>query len=107
MIETEQTIAIDAPIATVWTYARNINGWASLMPLVLGVRAHVFATERLHGDDTTVPVLAKKRTKIGRVWGYVRDDRPFGGSDPPAVAFFYSPDRSGEHLHAATTHRPA
>jgi transposase len=68
-----------------------------LMPLVLGVRAHVFAAERLHGDDTTVPVLAKERTRIGRVWGYVRDDRPFGGPDPPAVAFFYSPDRSGEH----------
>ena len=70
---------------------------ASLMPLVLEVRTHVFAAERLHGDDTTVPVLAKERTKIGRVWGYVRDDRPFGGPDPPAVAFFYSPDRSGEH----------
>jgi transposase len=68
-----------------------------LMPLVLGVRAHVFAAERLHGDDTTVPVLAKERTRIGRVWGYVRDDRPFGGPDPPAVAFFYSPDRTGEH----------
>jgi transposase len=70
---------------------------ASLMPLVLGVRTHVFAAERLHGDDTTVPVLAKEQTKIGRVWGYVRDDRPFGGLDPPAVAFFYSPDRTGEH----------
>jgi transposase len=70
---------------------------ASLMPLVLEVRTHVFAAERLHGDDTTVPVLAKERTRIGRVWGYVRDDRPFGGPDPPAVAFFYSPDRGGEH----------
>ena len=70
---------------------------ASLMPLVLEVRTHVFAAERLHGDDTTVPVLAKEQTKIGYVWGYVRDDRPFGGPDPPAVAFFYSPDRSGEH----------
>jgi transposase len=70
---------------------------ASLMPMVLEVRAHVFAAERLHGDDTTVPVLAKEQTKIGRVWGYVRDDRPFGGPDPPAVAFFYSPDRGGEH----------
>jgi transposase len=70
---------------------------ASLMPLVLAVRVHVFAAERLHGDDTTVPVLAKERTRISRLWGYVRDDRPFGGSDPPAVAFFYSPDRTGEH----------
>jgi transposase len=70
---------------------------AGLMPLVLGVRTHVFSAARLHGDDTTVPVLAKGRTRIGRVWGYVRDDRPFGGPDPPAVAFFYSPDRRGEH----------
>ena len=67
------------------------------MPLVLEVGGHVFAAERLHGDDTTVPVLAKEQTKTGRVWGYVRDDRPFGGPDPPAVAFFYSPDRSGAH----------
>jgi transposase len=42
-------------------------------------------------------VLAKEQTKIARLWGYVRDDRPFGGPDPPAVAFFYSPDRGGEH----------
>ena len=70
---------------------------AGLMPLVLAVRAHVFAAERLHGDDTTVPVLAKARTKIARLWGYVRDDRPFGGPGPPAVAFFYSPDRGSEH----------
>ena len=42
-------------------------------------------------------MLAKEKTKIGRLWAYVRDDRPFGGSDPPAAAFFYSPDRGGEH----------
>jgi transposase len=70
---------------------------ASLMPLVEAIRAHVFAAERLHGDDTTVPVLAKGRTKTGRLWAYVRDDRPFGGPDPPAAAFFYSPDRGGAH----------
>src|SRR5215207_4853859 len=77
---------------------------AGLTPLVLAIRAHVFAAERLHGDDTTVPVLAKERTRTGTVWGYVRDDRPFGGPDPPAVAFFYSPDRKGEHpeRHLAT-----
>jgi transposase len=61
------------------------------------VKAHVFAAERIHGDDTTVPVLAKVKTKIGRLWTYVRDDRPFGGPDPPAAVFFYSPDRGGEH----------
>lgn len=70
---------------------------AGLMPLVLAIRAHVLAAERLHGDDTTVPVLAEGRTRIARLWAYVRDDRPFGGPDPPAVAFFYSPDRRGEH----------
>src|SRR3954469_16379923 len=69
----------------------------ALVPMVLAVRAHVFAAERLHGDDTTVPVLATGRTRTGYLWGYVRDDRPFGGPDPPAVAFFYSPDRKGEH----------
>src|SRR3954462_7241275 len=69
----------------------------ALVPMVLAVRAHVFAAARLHGDDTTVPVLAKGRTRTGYLWGYVRDDRPFAGPDPPAVAFFYSPDRKGEH----------
>src|SRR4051794_4686229 len=69
----------------------------ALVPMVLAIRAHVFSAERLPGDDTTVPVLAEERTRTGYVWGYVRDDRPFGGPDPPAVAFFYSPDRKGEH----------
>jgi transposase len=70
---------------------------ATLMPLVEAIRAHVFAAERIHADDTTVPVLAKGKTRIGRLWTYVRDDRPFGGLDPPAAAFFYSPDRTGGH----------
>ena len=52
---------------------------------------------RLHGDDTTVPVLAKERTRIGRLWVYVREDRPFAGPAPSAAAFFYSPDREGIH----------
>jgi transposase len=59
--------------------------------------AYVLAADRLHGDDTTVPVLAKGKTIIGRCWTYVRDDRPFGGQAPPAAVFFYSRDRSGEH----------
>ena len=67
------------------------------MPLVEAVRAHVFAAERLHADDTTVPVLDPGRTRTGRLWTYVRDDRPFGGADPPAAAYFYSPDRTGKH----------
>jgi len=51
----------------------------------------------IHADDTTVPVLAKNKTRTGRLWTYVRDDRPFGGQAPPAAIFFYSPDRGGEH----------
>ncbi len=70
---------------------------ASLMPLVLEVRAHVFAAERLHGDDTTVPILAKGKTVTGRVWVYVRDDLPFGGRAPPAALYYASRDRRGEH----------
>src|ERR1700760_1365492 len=70
---------------------------AVLTPLLRRVEAHVFAAERLHGDDTTVPVLAKGKTRTGRLWAYVRDDRPFGGPDPPAALFFYSRDRSGIH----------
>jgi transposase len=70
---------------------------ATLMPLIEVVRAHVFAAWRLHGDDTPVPVLAKGQTRTGRLWVYVRDDQPFAGPDPPAAAFFYSPDRGGAH----------
>src|SRR3954452_17293399 len=68
-----------------------------LAPLLRRVEAHVFAAERLHGDDTTVPVLAKGKTITGRLWTYVRDDRPFAGPDPPAAMFYYSRDRGGEH----------
>ena len=70
-----------------------------LQPIVDGIRNHVFAAEKIHGDDTTVPVLSPGlgRTKTGRLWVYVRDDRPFCGTAPPAAAYFYSPDRGGEH----------
>jgi transposase len=67
------------------------------MPLVETIRTHVFAAERIHADDTTVPVLAKGKTRTSRLWTYVRDDRPFAGPDPPAAVFFYSRDRGGEH----------
>jgi transposase len=70
---------------------------AVLAPLLRRVEAYVFAAERLHGDDTTVPVLATGKTDTGRCWVYVRDDRPFGGEDPPAAMFYYSRDRGGEH----------
>lgn len=70
---------------------------ASLEPITARIRAHVFAAERIHADDTTVPILAKGKTVTGRLWAYVRDDRPFGGPDPPAAAFFASRDRTGAH----------
>jgi len=70
---------------------------AALEPILRLVEAHVMAAERLHGDDTTVPVLAKGKTDTGRCWVYVRDDRPFGGTSPPAAMFYYSRDRKGEH----------
>jgi transposase len=69
----------------------------ALDPLLRLVESHVMAAERLHADDTTVPVLAKGKTDTGRCWVYVRDDRPFGGAGPPAAMFYYSPDRKGEH----------
>src|SRR4051794_31230975 len=71
-----------------------------LEPLSRLLEAHVMAAERLHGDDTTVPVLALGKCDVARCWVYVKDDRPFGGSDPPAAMFYYSRDRSGEHPQA-------
>jgi transposase len=70
-----------------------------LDPVVAKIRQHVFAAEKIHGDDTTVPVLAPGlgRTATGRLWVYVRDDRLFGGSAAPAAAYFYSPDRGARH----------
>ena len=70
---------------------------AALQPLVEAIEAHVRDAERIHVDDTPVPVLAKGKTRTGRLWTVVRDDRPFGGADPPAAAYFYSPDRGGVH----------
>ena len=70
---------------------------AALLPLFELIKHHVFAAERIHGDDTTVPVLAKGEDQDRRLWTYVRDDRAFGGADPPAAVYFYSPDRGGVH----------
>jgi hypothetical protein len=70
---------------------------ATLAPLVDLIRSHVLGAARIHGDDTTVPVLAKMKTRTGRLWTYVRDDRPFGGPSPPAAIFYYSSDREGVH----------
>jgi transposase len=70
---------------------------AALAPLHALIKAHVLAADRLHADDTTVPILARGKTDTGRIWTYVRDDRPFGGADPPAALYFASRDRRQEH----------
>jgi transposase len=82
----------------------TLAGWVGatselLAPLVDAVRHHVMSASKLHADDTPVPVLApgNGKTKTGRLWTYVRDDRPSGDKTAPAVWFAYSPDRKGEH----------
>ena len=72
----------------------------ALMPIYRLIEAHVLAADRIHGDDTTVPVMAKGKTDIARLWVYVRDDRPFAGPAPPAALFHYARDRRGEHPRA-------
>ena len=82
----------------------TLAGWVggasrTLAPLVDAVKRYVLATEKLHGDDTPIPVLAPGNgcTKTARLWTYVRDDRPAGDSAAPAVWVAYSADRKGEH----------
>src|SRR6202020_1045947 len=83
------------------TAADAVGGCCTVLePLSRLLEAHVMAAERLHGDDTTVPVLALGKCDVARCWVYVKDDRPFGGSDPPAAMFYYSRDRRGEHPQA-------
>ena len=80
------------------TLADQVGACAfALRPLHELIAAHVLVAQRLHGDDTPVPVLAKGKTDTARAWVYVRDDTPFGGADPPAALFRYSPNRSGSH----------
>jgi hypothetical protein len=73
-----------------------------LQPLAEKIEEHVMAGTVIHGDDTPVKVLAPGhgKTKTGRFWAYLRDERPHGGSAPPAVAYQYTPDRKGEHCRA-------
>jgi len=85
------------------TMAEWVGGCSRLLePLVEALRRHVMSARKLHGDDTPVPVLAPGRgkTKTGRLWTYVRDDRPWGDQTPPAVWYAYAPDRKGEHPQA-------
>jgi transposase len=85
----------------------TLSGWvgataAALAPLVDALAAEAMTSDTLHVDDTPVPVLAPGtgKTKTGRLWVYVRDERPFAGARPPAALLFYSPDRKGEHPQA-------
>jgi transposase len=81
------------------TLAEWVGGCFRLMdPLLEALGRYVFAAGKLHADDTPVPVLdpGRGRTKTGRLWTYVRDDRPAGSTEAPAVLFRYSPDRRGE-----------
>lgn len=75
---------------------------ALLRPLVAALQSYVLSATKLHADDTPVPVLApgEGQTRTGRLWTYVRDDRPAGDETPPAVWFAYSPNRRGEHPQA-------
>src|ERR1700724_4023317 len=83
---------------SVSTLADQVGACAMVLrPLHALIEAHVLAAARLHGDDTTVPILAKGKTVKGRIWTYVRDDRPFGGRDPPAALYYASRDRRHEH----------
>ncbi len=83
---------------SVSTLADQVGGCAALLrPLHELIRVHVFAGERVHGDETPVPVLAKHQCRKGRLWTYVRDDKPFAGPAPAAAVFFYSRDRTAEH----------
>ena len=82
------------------TLADWVGGCSRLLePLVEALHNYVLAAGKLHADDTPVPVLApgQGKTKTGRLWTYVRDDRPAGDTAAPAVWFAYSPDRKGEH----------
>ena len=83
---------------SVSTLADQVGGCAMLLhPLYERIRTHVFVGDRVHGDETPVPVLAKHQTRKGRLWVYVRDDKPFAGPAPPAAVFFYSRDRTAEN----------
>lgn len=93
-----QGIEIDRSTLAFWVgYAA-----AELMPLYERLKANLLASERLAVDETPVPVLdpGRGRTKTGYFWSMARDDRPFGGKDPPAVAYTYAPGRGGVHLES-------
>jgi len=93
---------IDLSRSTMTSWAKQCS--KLLQPLIDEIKKAVFSSSQIHGDDTIVKVLAPGlgKTKTGRIWTYVRDGRPHGDNTPPAVCYFYSPDRKGmrpaEHL---------
>lgn len=93
---------IDPPLSTLADQVGH--GTFAVMPLFQLIERHVLAAERLHRDDTTIRILAKSKCTTGRIWTYVRDDRPYGGPAPPAAVYYASSDRRGEHpqKHLAT-----
>jgi len=93
-----QEFAREGVDMSVSTLADHVGSAAlALAPLHALIEAHVFAADRVHGDDTTIPLLAKSKTITARLWTYVRDDKPFGGADPPAAIYYFSRDREGAH----------
>jgi transposase len=95
-----QGIDIDRSTLAFWVgYAA-----AELAPLYERLKEHLLSSSRLAVDETPVPVLDPGRTKTGYFWSMARDDRPFGGTDPPAVAYTYAPGRGAVHLHTLLKH---
>ena len=94
-IYAREGVELDRSLLAQWVGRAN----TLLAPLTDALHAHVFAAEVVHADDTTIPVLAPGlgKTKTGRLWTYVRDERPIVGASAPAVWFAYSADRKGEH----------
>ncbi|WP_258763272.1 IS66 family transposase [Bradyrhizobium arachidis] len=86
---------IDLPLSTLADQVGH--GTFAVMPLFQLIEHHVLAAERLHGDDTTIRILAKGKCTTGRIWTYVRDDQPFAGPAPPAAVYYASGDRRGAH----------
>ncbi|MFC5396042.1 IS66 family transposase, partial [Bosea vestrisii] len=86
---------IDLPLSTLADQVGH--GTFALKPVFDLIETHVLAAGRFHGDDTTVPILAKGKCATGRIWTYVRDDGPFAGPAPPAALYYASSDRRGEH----------
>jgi len=102
LIYARDGVELDRSTLADWGGAAN----ALLDPLLAALEDYVMAAHKLHADDTPIPVLAPGtgKTKSGRLWAYLRDDRPAGSTDPPAVLFRYSPDRKGERPRTHLQH---